>query len=169
MLILLDIMFLTVHASIGGLIGERFAANQWLAFVFGFLSHFVFDAIPHGDKVDINKKNKQSLYLVVAFDFMLVFILMLIWLYWFNLPDGRMLLMGMFGALLPDGLWGIYEQLKIKKLKFFYKFHNYIHNIFDYQISRKKAFTGQMLIVILSLAIQYLFLRRQIPAIRPLG
>ena len=144
-------MFLTVHASVGGLIGEKTAtAHQWLAFIFGFLSHFILDMIPHGDDVAASPTDKRGLYLIVASDLMVGFFLMLFWLKWITPQNSQALILGMFGAALPDGLWGIYEQWKIKGLAWFYKLHNYIHRLFSYPISRKKALLGQIAIIILA-------------------
>jgi len=143
-------MFLAVHASIGGLIGEKIVtAHQWLAFVLGFLSHFILDMIPHNDDVTIDPINKQSLYLVVASDLLISFFLMLFWLKWLTPQNSHSLILGMFGAVLPDGIWGIHEQWKIKGFGWFHKMHNYIHRLFSYQISRKKALLGQIAIIIL--------------------
>ncbi len=143
-------MFLAVHASIGGLIGGKITNSQWLAFVFGFMSHFILDMIPHNDDIVINQNNKQNLYLVVASDLLISFFLMLFWLKWLTPQNSHTLILGMFGAALPDGIWGIYEQWKIKGLGWFYKLHNYINRLFSYQISRKKAIIGQIFIIILA-------------------
>lgn len=144
-------MFLTVHASVGGVIGEKIlSAHQWLAFGFGFLSHFILDMIPHNDDIAIDQKNKQNLYLIVAFDLLISFFLMIFWLKWLMPPNRHALILGMLGATLPDGLWGIYEQWRIKGLGWFYKIHNYIHRLFSYKISRKKAFASQIIIIILA-------------------
>ncbi|MFH1392363.1 MAG: hypothetical protein ABIG90_01615 [bacterium] len=142
-------MFLTIHAAVGGLIGEKITNNQWLALVFGFLSHFILDMIPHNDSVIIDQKNKPVLFLRVVLDLIFLFIFMQIWIYCFNLKNNRVFLAGAIGALLPDAIWGIHEQWKIKGLGWFYKMHNYFHQLFFYQVSRKKALLGQIAIIIL--------------------
>ena len=146
----LKLVFLSVHASIGGLIGEKITNSQWLAFVFGFLSHFILDMIPHNDSVVIDQENKPVLFLRVVLDLIFVFIFMQIWIYSFSLKNNRIFLAGIFGALLPDVIWGIYEQWKIKGFGWFYKMHNYFHQLFSYQISRKKAIISQIFIIILA-------------------
>lgn len=147
-------MLVPVHASIGGLIGERLVASQWLAFAFGFLSHFILDIIPHNDKVNLTqaqrKTRKPELYLLVSAQIITAFFIMIIWLYWLKPVNGQALILGMLGAVLPDGLWGIYERFRFKSLKWFFNLHNYIHDIFNFEISRKKALIGQIAIIILA-------------------
>jgi hypothetical protein len=41
-------MTLTTHATLGAVIG-RATGNPVLAFIFGFISHFLIDMVPHGD------------------------------------------------------------------------------------------------------------------------
>lgn len=146
-------MLVPVHATIGGLIGEKLFATQWLAFVFGFLSHFILDIIPHNDAVNLDQAQEKSrrpeLHLLVAGQIAVTFLILVIWLIWFDLAHAQALILGMFGAVLPDGLWGIYERFKIKQLKWFFNLHNYVHEFFSFKISRKKALAAQGFLIIL--------------------
>lgn len=141
-------MLLPVHAAIGGLIAERFTGTPFLALVFGFLSHFILDRVPHNDNVKINKQNEPALRLFVAGQIAASFLLMSFWLRWLGPRHAQAIILGMFGAILPDGLWGVYEQWKIKHLKWFYNLHNFFHA--QYRISKKKALLGQVIIIIIA-------------------
>ena len=65
-------MFLTVHATAAVLITQKIS-NPLLAFIIGFISHYILDAIPHGDdKIFERWQGKAQLRvmaLVAAVDF----------------------------------------------------------------------------------------------------
>ena len=146
-------MLVPVHAVIGGLIGEKLVASQILAFVFGFLSHFLLDMIPHNDGVTLDeaqmKHKKPELYLNVAAQIATTFFILIIWIYALKPIHDQAVILGMVGAVLPDALWGVYERFKIKQLKWFFNLHNYIHGFFKFEVSRKKALVAQGLLIIL--------------------
>ena len=107
-------MFLTVHAPAGALLGVLFG-NPFLAFIFGLVSHFILDAIPHGDREVgewLEKKKYKKYFAVVAADFFLLGLELAVLYWWFNhekitspfplLEKERVMLVGIIGAILPD-------------------------------------------------------------------
>ena len=107
-------MFLTVHAPAGALLGVLFG-NPFFAFIFGVLSHFFLDAIPHGDREVrewLEKKQYKKYFAVVVTDFFLLGLELAVLYWWFNhekitspfplLEKERVVLVGIIGAILPD-------------------------------------------------------------------
>ena len=74
-------MYLTAHSSAGVLIAAK-VVNPWLAFVLGFLSHYVLDMIPHGEENIFDKTyhriNYRNLTKALLIDFILLLIYMLL-------------------------------------------------------------------------------------------
>ncbi len=126
-------MFLTVHAPTGIIIGQ-YISNPILAFIIGFIFHYILDMIPHGDtKIDSKYKNPIHIGTAALFDFILLF-LVLILLFFSNVNLFKpSIITGMIGAMLPDILQGFYY---IYRRKFFKKMQN-IHIFFHDAISKK--------------------------------
>ena len=127
-------MYLTPHAVLGGIIGER-AQNPLIAFVLGFLSHFILDAIPHGDEdIGALKQMKGEKYYIrlmislVFFDTLLALILFIILSRFGYIENSTSALSGAIGAMLPDYLWGVNVFFKNKFLAYKERLHSWIHN-----------------------------------------
>lgn len=127
-------MTLAAHAAIGAAIGIS-VGNPALAFLFGFISHFIADAIPHGDSAEANefwstRKVKKSSAAIVVID-AIVAMFVILWLASSDLitPWGAFT-WGIVGGLLPDLLVGLYEWKRIDILKSFNRFHADCHNFF---------------------------------------
>ena len=125
-------MFLTVHGAVGILIGQH-VKNPLLAFALGFLSHYLFDIIPHGD-TKAPEKWRQVKYMALAASIdMIVLFFLLLWLYTkieiLNLNIAAALL----GSVLPDFLQAFYFLSNRKWFKFSQQVHNFFHEF----ISRK--------------------------------
>jgi len=127
-------MTITTHATIGAVIGQA-TGNPLLAFVFGILSHFLIDMIPHGDsRLSDNfrvfhRKQKQA----VAYTLVDAFIAILFILILANVKDIssiRTFSWGIIGGVLPDFLVGIYELSKTPLLKWFNTLHFTFHDFF---------------------------------------
>jgi hypothetical protein len=126
-------MTLTTHATIGAVIGKA-TGNPLLAFVFGILSHYLVDIIPHGDtglsdNFRIKKKNRKRAvaYTMVDACVCIFFILMIA-----NTKDiasMQTFTWGIAGAILPDFLVGLYELTKSPLLAWQYKIHFYFHDL----------------------------------------
>ena len=132
-------MYLTVHAAAGALIGNQIN-NALLAFILGFLSHFILDRIPHKDPASpedflestlkLSKKMKQFIAIVIIDIALLSFLTLLFFkrdIFIYASPVA----FGIFGAILPDILAGFYILTGNKYLKKFQKIHNAIH--FDHK------------------------------------
>jgi phosphatidylglycerophosphatase A len=131
-------MTLTTHATLGAVIGHA-VGNPVLAFVFGFISHFMIDMIPHGDtgladNYKVHKKSKKAAlaYVMVDAIFAIFFVLMLANTK--DLTSMQNFTWGIIGGVLPDLLTGVYEITKSKTLKWFNTVHFFFH---DYFVKRK--------------------------------
>ncbi|MCX6746410.1 MAG: hypothetical protein NTX00_05400 [Candidatus Parcubacteria bacterium] len=136
-------MFLTVHGAIGIIIGQR-VSNPVLAFIFGFISHYLFDIIPHGDTNAPKKWNNLiHLALIALIDISVMILLILGMGLKVNLHQWSVIF-GFLGAVLPDFLQGFYF-LSGKK---WFKRHQKVHNFFHFLIAEKyewNFYTGLVL------------------------
>lgn len=126
-------MFITIHALVGALIGEQLPNAPVWAFVLAFVSHFIADIIPHGDSklykgyVSGSKMRRAVAY--VTFDGIAALLGTLV-LFNTKFIDHRLAIsLGILGGVLPDLLVAICELLRIKQLRWFYKFHFFFHNL----------------------------------------
>ncbi len=128
-------MILVTHGVIGRALAHSvFLEHPVLAFVAGFLSHFVMDMIPHWDyhisaetkpgslenNFSISWKHIVSI-LKIILDFASGIILPVLLFPPFSLA----ILLGAFGGVLPDILQFVYW--KTKRPLFLQKFHHWIH------------------------------------------
>ncbi|MFH1430494.1 MAG: hypothetical protein ABIG71_03155 [Candidatus Uhrbacteria bacterium] len=130
-------MFLTLHAATGAFLGE-FAPNGLVAFAFGFLSHFVLDMFPHGDR-GIAEQTKQSgetrrYFWILSID-SFVAVAIFFPAFALNLFERPVLAYwGLLGGLLPDLIVAIPEYaLYVKQeyrvhLEWFYRLHTHMHD-----------------------------------------
>ena len=130
-------MIAAPHMIVGAILGDLIQ-NYPLAFLAGFASHFVFDAIPHletstflslKERQDGNRKLTKKEYLIIISEFSLGLFIV----YWFFLTKSKNLaiLWGAFGAILPDLIDNVpfwkYSVRKIQPFKWFHQFHDWIH------------------------------------------
>lgn len=84
-------MLLTPHAAVGIAIGSA-VPDPKISIPLAFLSHFVLDAIPHWDDIELGLSSKKftkisrAAFRVVLVDFLLAISLTLFFIYW-SLPD----------------------------------------------------------------------------------
>ncbi|MBI5135605.1 hypothetical protein HZA86_05240 [Candidatus Uhrbacteria bacterium] len=100
-------MFLTVHAVAGELIAQS-AVTPGQALVMGFLSHFLLDALPHGDE-DIGdhvhpKRNTLLLFKIAFLDLSIAGIVQASLFATSTLGWGILPIAAAFGAMLPDAM-----------------------------------------------------------------
>ncbi|MBU1130845.1 hypothetical protein KJ840_01815 [Patescibacteria group bacterium] len=125
-------MFLTVHAASGIFIGSQVSA-PWLAFILGFVSHWLLDFIPHGDEKVIDRSKfsesrlKKMLFYVAAADTLGIIILFYFLISTETIVLTSGILWGMLGAVAPDYLWGLHKITRIRVLKPLHKIHNWFH------------------------------------------
>lgn len=129
-------MFLTVHASAGIIIGQQ-TGNIWLAFLAGFISHFLLDMVPHGDQNLIKNRSNitvEEIKLIRKLGIIdtLNTGLLVVIIYLFGLITSPIsVLFAVAGAVLPDYINAFYIFFKLKWLKWYSDFHYYTHFIWN--------------------------------------
>lgn len=129
-------MFLTVHVTVGGVIGNL-VANPWLALPLGMASHFALDRIPHWDppisEYELHKKVSLASPIIRRFatiamlDLMGAGLVGGIPLALGYFPNAEASLAGMVGAALPDILFGLFCLTGNRWLGKFDTFHQWLH------------------------------------------
>lgn len=148
-------MLISVHATIGAVIGER-VHNPLFAFALAFLSHFVLDIIPHGDKSLIKAyrndfKNRAMLYLII-FDVISTIVLLGLMFYMHKIAYRPSVLWGIIGGVLPDFMVAINE-ITHKHFNRTHKAHNWVHEKLNWNLPLNLSLIYQIIII-------YLLLRR---------
>ena len=146
-------MLLTVHATVGAIIGEN-VNTPLLAFILAFISHFFLDIIPHGDQQLIKAyrndfKNKGMLYLII-FDVCSTIILLTLLFYFHKITFSRTVLWGIAGGILPDFMVAAYE-VSEKYFRRTHKVHAWTHDRLHWTISLKLGIIVQIIIIYLIL------------------
>lgn len=153
-------MFIVGHAAAGALIGEQLAGSSPLfAFGMGFVSHFLLDLIPHGDRHHVvdyfhgQKKNIGKFYNELMIDALMTVIMVSVLMMSKSL-DRDSVAWGIIGGVLPDLLVGLHEKFKSTKLKAFTKFHFMVHNalIHNIEVSHLQGTIVQLAVIIGMLA-----------------
>lgn len=152
-------MFLTTHAAAGIFIANHFG-HPFAVFGLSFLSHFVLDFIPHGDESlyrdrewKVEKRYRHVLY-YNAIDFA-VLVGLTLWAYTYSPPgDTSLMLLGVFGAVVPDFLsylfpviherfswlffirW-LYAATKPTGLRYIVRAQNWLHQVLHHEIIRR--------------------------------
>ncbi|MFA5050645.1 MAG: hypothetical protein WC499_00825 [Patescibacteria group bacterium] len=116
-------MTLTVHTAVGIFIG-KYASNPFLAFLFGFLSHFLLDAIPHVDEGIFIQK---YFYCAVFADIFLSAIFIFCFFRFIRPAYSSKIYWAILGSALPDIFTFFYSELHFKFLGGFYNLHQIIH------------------------------------------
>ncbi|MCX6744444.1 MAG: hypothetical protein NTX82_02880 [Candidatus Parcubacteria bacterium] len=147
-------MFLTVHSAVGLTIAN-YIKNPLLAFFVGFILHYVFDIIPHGD-TQIPKKYHNIVYITLAgfLDLAVLTSFLLILM----LGQAKFLtwtqIAAISGSVIPDLIQFIYFlHPRQKHLLRIQKVHDFFHGL----ITNKKNFgliPGLILQIILFLILQ---------------
>lgn len=146
-------MFLTVHAAAGLYLGSQIQ-SPWLAFLIGYLSHWLLDLIPHGDENIIERfkytetQLKWRFFFAAAIDTLGVIIIF----YFFTKSEALILtpgtIAGMFGAVAPDYLWGMHKVTGFKLLKPLHQLHNKFHRLLANVMPAKHGALIQTLVFI---------------------
>lgn len=131
-------MFLTIHAATGVIIGQTINSYS-LAFIFGFIFHFLLDMVPHGDQFLIKRERKERIKLVASIASIDAVIMGLFLVLIFNQDLGLHYLpvaFGVAGSILPDFFNGLAELAngRIKTLQKISAFHLNLH---DFHLTEK--------------------------------
>lgn len=132
-------MLLSVHATVGAIIGDN-VNTPLLAFVLGFISHFILDIFPHGDEELIKAyrndfKNNGVIYLIF-FDLVSTLVLIPV-LFISNKVDFNIVVMwGIIGSIIPDIFVALYE-ISNKYFRRTHTLHAFVHNKVGHIFGRK--------------------------------
>lgn len=130
-------MTLTTHAVIGAVIGQAVGTPFW-AFIFGFISHFLVDMIPHGDtgisdNFRVHKRKRKRAVAYVVIDAVIGLFFVLILANTRDLESIRTFSWGIVGSVLPDLIVGLFEVTKAPMLRWFIKLHFFFHDYFTHK------------------------------------
>lgn len=129
-------MFLTVHATTGVLIGQQ-TGNIWLAFLAGFISHFILDIIPHGDQGLIKNRHEITndelkLIRVLGIADTICMLALMTTIYYIGLIITPLpVLFAVAGSILPDYINACYIFFKVKWLQWYFEIHYKLHFILN--------------------------------------
>jgi hypothetical protein len=132
-------MILTTHAVAGAALGTFLPSHPVAAFVVGFASHFVLDAIPHVDYPIRSRSVDPKIGAPIVFDRALLqdaiaigsdglFGIMVSLLLFSSLGNFWAVLMGAAGAILPDPLQFAYTRFPYEPLRTLQRFHLWAHS-----------------------------------------
>ena len=144
-------MTLSTHAVVGATSAALFPSHPITAFIAGFLSHFILDAIPHWDykilsayanpDMALSKKSAMAdkyfmldLLRTGSDAFIGLSVVFLIWYPAFS-AEWRILLLGAIGGMFPDFLQFVYARFPHQPMTAIQRFHNFIHA--DYRLDDK--------------------------------
>lgn len=144
-------MFLTVHATAGVIVGQN-TDNIGLAFIMGFISHFILDLIPHGDQ-DLGKNNSPAgLKLLLKIGIIDAMLVMGLISYLFTIkPELQTpsVIFGIIGALLPDAINAMAIFFKPKILDGYRAFHVKLHYLWNgFTLNMQQGFTLQAIFLL---------------------
>lgn len=137
-------MYSPVHATVGALIVNAIP-NPAIGLPLALASHYLLDAIPHGDlKVGHwMRTSGRHFFLAVALDFGLAVVVISLLLVGLHRQPTALIIFGAFLGMLPDLLWGVlYWAKKIpdlpfprRLLQFHQSWHEFIHAKSTYDVS----------------------------------
>jgi len=153
-------MTLTSHAVAGAAAASFFPKNPVPAFIFGFLSHFILDTIPHGHyplrshtRHPENRLSEDMVWgrtfffdlIKISLDFALGAVLV-----FFLFPPNPIVFLGAFAGMLPDALQFVYWKIRREPLTSLQKFHIWMHAERNFNSRSAIAITIELGIIALS-------------------
>jgi hypothetical protein len=163
-------MFLTVHATVGAIIGDK-VSNPFLSFLLAIIFHFIFDMIPHGDKAlscfaktesqpgIISADKFRTFVKAAAFDGGLVLILILSGFGFQIFKNPLSVAFGIVGGILPDIAVSFYYMVsKNIFLKKFEQIHAFVHEgIIKSELPLKIGILMQTIIAVILISIVIMY------------
>jgi len=142
-------MFLTVHATDAVIIAKHLP-NPLLALAASFASHYILDAIPHGDEAFFSRFVGPRWIKAVGIAAIVDTIIMLLWLGWLvsqNLTSlTPALIAAVFGSIITDFLNGLYILTNWKILAWNNWLNGWCHHLItEKTVSAKTGFIIQIL------------------------
>lgn len=144
-------MFLVGHTAAGAVIAS-ITSELALAFGLGWLSHYVIDAIPHGDEC-ISEWACRGSYVrrflaVACLDSALTAAILAMYVIYsgFSAP----LLFAVAGSVLPDAMWGIEQVAHRRLFGPLGALHNKVHNCFRVRLTAAQGLSLQGTVVMLA-------------------
>lgn len=143
-------MTLATHAVVGGTLVALFPSHPVTAFIAGFMSHFILDAIPHWDykilsafanpdiamsanasEVGISKRimaDKKFLLDLVRIGTDALLGLAVVFVFWYSVISAHWYIMalGAIGGMMPDFLQFVYMRFPYQPMVALQKFHTYL-------------------------------------------
>lgn len=163
-------MTLTAHAVAGAAVATLAPQNPALAFIFGFLSHYLLDAFPHGHyKVRSHTRHSEDrlkedmVYgralifdlFKIGLDFLLGMTLAYLLFTTWGKSGITSVLLGAFAGILPDALQFAYWKIRREPLISLQKFHIANHATKNFNGDTKKT----LLVEIAAIAVSILFVK----------
>ncbi len=146
-------MFLTPHTSAAIWIATK-VADPFLAFLFGIISHFILDIIPHGDEELFNyKKDSKFVYFLKVALTDIAIATVIVVFYVMKKPgiDRAIVSWAVLGAWFPDLLAISAETFKFKFLTWYLRIHSRIHSLINWRYSIVYGVPFQIIVTIILL------------------
>jgi hypothetical protein len=144
-------MFLIGHAAVG-LVAASWTDNPLLAFVIGFASHFVADAIPHGDEPVGPWAKRGSHHGLLRLVSLMVIDLLLIlgaWLWLVSRAGFQWApVFAIAGACTPDFMWGFEHFMRRRLFGRFVAWHEANHNFLHINLPLWLGLTMQGIVTV---------------------
>ena len=152
-------MILSTHALVGAALANMFPAHPAAAFAVGFASHFALDAIPHADypirsasvdpKIGAPLRFDRALLqdaITIGADGLLG--LMLAFLLFASTGNEWAILLGAFGAVLPDAFQFLHARFPREPLRTLQRLHRWAHTDVEMNERVVAAIASQVLLVV---------------------
>ena len=162
-------MILSTHALVGAALANMFPAHPGAAFAVGFASHFVLDAIPHADYPIRSASLDPKIGAPLRFDRALLqdavtigadgFLgLLFAFLLFASAENQWAILLGAFGAMLPDAIQFLHARIPREPLRTLQRLHGWTHTKREINDSVGLAIASQVLLLVacsaVSMAVQ---------------
>lgn len=154
-------MTLSTHAAVGIMLAE-WTGDPILGGIAALISHYVLDAIPHGDEFVywryIHNKDDRIAKSVATIDVLILSLMLTLLLTYGNEFSNTLVLVGALGGILPDLLINAETVLRRKKhitspfllmvqkcIKAHYRMHMFFHQLFFVPVRFRVALTLQLI------------------------
>jgi len=152
-------MILSTHALVGAALANMVPSHPGLALAIGFASHFALDAIPHADypirsasldpKIGAPLRFDRALLqdlITIGADGLLGFVLAFV--LFASTGNEWAILLGAFGAVLPDAFQFLHARFPREPLKTLQRFHRWAHTDTELNERVALAIASQALLVV---------------------